>query len=144
MTRGATPRADLPQGAPRDAGVLFSIRFMWLRAFALGLLLGAILSIAFVAWLGARGVGALGLVLYAAAGVPVSFAVALVLSIPLTAAWFIASRLLGLRVNMVPPPVELSRCPRCAYDLSGLAPERCPECGQKLEHDDEQTLDQPA
>jgi hypothetical protein len=70
---------------------------------------------------------------YALLVIPAGFGAALLLSLPLAGLWMVLARASGWQ-GPVPIVSESSirRCAACRYELTGIRPERCPECGAPL------------
>ena len=114
-------------------------RGLWLRVYALVFVIYQVAALAVVLWwlvlaVQAGGGGVPGLLgAYALLVIPAGFGAALLLSLPLAGLWMVLARASGWQ-GPVPIVSESSirRCAACRYELTGIRPERCPECGAPL------------
>lgn len=108
---------------------------LWMRVYVLCLLAYVPVAAAGLIYLGVNGVGAVGVLMYAALAVPVGFGAALVASAPVTAVWGLLAVMLGWRLVPEGPVDPPPRCPRCRYNISGVVGDVCPECGVRFRVD---------
>jgi len=106
---------------------------LWCRLYVVCLVLIMLGGVVTVAWLAWSTLGLQNTILSAFALIPLGLGGALAVSLPIALLWMLLARLMGWRAVQTGNVIaDKPVCDRCSYDVTGLHPTRCPECGRDL------------